>query len=171
MADLPRERLHALGPEALSDAELLSLLLRTGAPGSDVLTGGAYRVLSQAPLRITTDTNTIPHASGGSQTFTAELGPANAGRIAFLFGSASGPMPGVTIGDGAIIGAHAVVTREVRPYAIVAGNPAREVKRRFDDATVAELLEIRWWDWDIAKITRNIQVIGDGRPDQLRECE
>ena len=72
------------------------------APGSDVLTGGAYRVLSQAPLRITTDTNTIPHASGGSQTFTTELGPANAGRIAFLFGSASGPTPGVTIGGTTI---------------------------------------------------------------------
>ena len=80
-------------------------------------------------------------------------------------------LPGVTIGDGAIIGAHAVVSRDVRPYAIAAGNPAREVKRRFDDDTVEELLAIRWWDWDPAKITRNVQIIGDGRPDQLRGCE
>ena len=88
-----------------------------------------------------------------------------------IIGARATILPGVTIGDGAIIGAQAMVSRDVRPYAIVAGNPAREVKRRFDDATVAELLEIRWWDWDIAKITRNIQVIGDGRPDQLRGCE
>ena len=79
-------------------------------------------------------------------------------------------LPGITIGDGAIIGANAVVSRDVRPYAIAAGNPAREVKRRFDDATVEALLDIRWWDWDAAKITRNIQVIGDGTPEQLREC-
>ena len=79
-------------------------------------------------------------------------------------------LPGVTIGDGAIIGAHAVVSRDIRPYAIAAGNPVREVKRRFDDKTVDELLEIRWWDWDAAKITRNIQVIGDGSPEQLRAC-
>ncbi len=79
-------------------------------------------------------------------------------------------LPGITVGDGAIIGAQAVVSRDVRPYAIVAGNPAREVKRRFDDATIDSLLEIRWWDWDIAKITRNIQTIGDGSPEQLREC-
>jgi len=79
-------------------------------------------------------------------------------------------LPGVTIGDGAIIGAHAVVSRDVRPYAIAAGNPAREVRRRFDDETVAELLKIRWWDWDVAKITRNLQIISEGRPDQLRDC-
>ncbi len=79
-------------------------------------------------------------------------------------------LPGVTIGDGAIIGAHAVVSRDVRPYAVAVGNPATEVKRRFDDATVEALLEIRWWDWDAAKITRNVEVIGNGRPEDLRDC-
>ena len=63
-----------------------------------------------------------------------------------------------------------MVSRDVRPYAVAVGNPAREVKRRFDDATVEELLAIRWWDWDAAKITRNVQVIADGRPEQLRDC-
>lgn len=56
-------------------------------------------------------------------------------------------LPGVTIGDGAVVGARAVVTRDVRPYAVVVGNPAVEVKRRFDDATVDRLLEIKWWEW------------------------
>ena len=54
---------------------------------------------------------------------------------------------GVTIGDGAVVGTRAVVTEDVRPYAIVAGDPAREVRRRFDDDQIAALLEVRWWDW------------------------
>lgn len=54
---------------------------------------------------------------------------------------------GVTIGDGAVVAAYSVVTRDVRPYAIAAGNPAREVARRFDDETVEALLEIKWWTW------------------------
>lgn len=68
-------------------------------------------------------------------------------------------MPGVTVGAGAIIAARAVVTRDVRPYAVVAGNPAQEVRRRFDDATIARLLDIAWWDWDMARITRNLNAI------------
>jgi virginiamycin A acetyltransferase len=68
-------------------------------------------------------------------------------------------MPGVTIGPGAIVAAKAVVTRDVAPYAVVAGNPAREVRRRFDDATVAALLDIAWWDWPADRITRNLNAI------------
>lgn len=59
---------------------------------------------------------------------------------------------GVRIGDGAIVAAHAVVTKDVPPYAIVAGSPARIVRYRFDDATISELLELRWWDYDITKV-------------------
>lgn len=54
---------------------------------------------------------------------------------------------GVTIHDGAVIGAHAVVTRDVPPYAIVAGNPGRIIRYRFSDRTIARLLKIRWWDY------------------------
>ena len=63
-------------------------------------------------------------------------------------------MPGVRIGDGAIVAARAVVAGEVRPYAVVAGNPARELRRRFDDATVERLLSIAWWNWPVEKIAR-----------------
>jgi virginiamycin A acetyltransferase len=71
-------------------------------------------------------------------------------------------LPGVKIGDGAIVGAKAVVAADVPPYAVVVGNPARVVKMRHDPKTVARLLEIRWWDWDIAKITRNLEAISGG---------
>jgi virginiamycin A acetyltransferase len=68
-------------------------------------------------------------------------------------------MPGVTIGDGAIVATRSVVVGDVPPYAIVGGNPARVLKRRFDEATIAALLEIAWWHWDIAKISRNLERI------------
>ncbi len=65
-------------------------------------------------------------------------------------------MPGVTIGDGAIIATKAVVTKDIEPYTIVGGNPAKLIKKRFSDETISKLLELKWWDWDIEKITRNV---------------
>ncbi len=68
-------------------------------------------------------------------------------------------MPGVTIGDGAIVATAAVVTRDVAPYSIVGGNPAQLIRRRFADDVVAELLRIRWWDWEIDRIEANLAAI------------
>lgn len=75
------------------------------------------------------------------------------------FGHESLIMPAVKVGDGAIVGARAVVTKDVPPYAIVGGNPAKIIRKRFSDKIIDQLLEIRWWDWDYAKITRNIPSI------------
>lgn len=61
-------------------------------------------------------------------------------------------MPGITIGHGAVIGSRAVVTRDVAPYAVVAGNPARAIRSRFTDEQVAMLLEMQWWDWPLPDI-------------------
>lgn len=63
-------------------------------------------------------------------------------------------LSGVTIGDGAVVAARSVVTKDVRPYAIVAGNPAREIKRRFDDETVERVQAMAWWDWPEERLRR-----------------
>jgi virginiamycin A acetyltransferase len=71
-------------------------------------------------------------------------------------------MPGVTIGNGAVIAARSVVTADVPAYAIVGGNPAKVIRRRFDDATIATLEEIAWWDWPVERITANVAKIVAG---------
>jgi virginiamycin A acetyltransferase len=73
-------------------------------------------------------------------------------------------MPGVRIGDGAIVAAGAVVTKDVPPYGIVAGNPARLVRTRFDAAEVERLLRAAWWDWPVALVTEHARTIMGGSP-------
>lgn len=68
-------------------------------------------------------------------------------------------MPGVKIGDGAIIASHAFVTQNVKPYSIVGGNPAQMLMMRFTPEQIKDLLSIKWWDWDPEKITRNLKLL------------
>ncbi len=68
-------------------------------------------------------------------------------------------MPGVHIGDGAIIATNSTVTKDVAPYAIVGGNPAVVIRKRFSDPKIKELLEMQWWNWDLEKITDNLEYL------------
>ena len=70
-------------------------------------------------------------------------------------------LSGVTIGDGAVIGAYSVVTKDVCPYAIVGGNPAREIRKRFSDEQIAALLSIAWWNWPMEKIAESVSELSD----------
>jgi acetyltransferase-like isoleucine patch superfamily enzyme len=68
-------------------------------------------------------------------------------------------LSGVKIGDGAVVAASSVVTEDVDPYTIVGGNPARLIRKRFDQETIDKLLKIRWWSWDIQRIKENVPLL------------
>lgn len=68
-------------------------------------------------------------------------------------------MPGVHIGDGAIVAANATVTKNVAPYHIVGGNPAGVIRQRFDDELIEYLLRLKWWDWPPEKISEHLEIL------------
>ncbi len=78
-------------------------------------------------------------------------------------------LSGVTVGDGAVIGNGSIVTKDVPPYAIVAGNPAKILKHRFDEGIIDKLLEIRWWDWEYEDIYRAIPLLQSGKLEKVFE--
>ncbi len=70
-------------------------------------------------------------------------------------------LPGVRIGDGAVIAAGAVVTKDVEPYAIVGGVPAKKIRYRFDDQMIRKLLEVKWWEWSVEEVESHIELLYD----------
>ena len=76
-------------------------------------------------------------------------------------------MPGIRIGDGAIIATNSTITKDVEAYTIVGGNPAKEIRKRFTEKETIKLLEIKWWNWTIEKITQNLKYLTDNNIDNL----
>lgn len=118
--------------------------------GLDVvlLDGGNHRTdwVSTYPFRVSFD---LPDAYEDGHPYSK--GDVVIGNDVWI-GRGARVLSDVSVGDGAVVAGYSVVTKDVRPYAIVAGNPAREIRRRFDDAQVEALLRIAWWEWPLGRI-------------------
>ena len=117
--------------------------------------GGEHRTdwITTFPLRIA-----LGDPLAGKDGHPATRGLTRIGNDVWL-GYRAVVLSGVTVGDGGVVGAGAVVASDVPPYAIVAGNPARIVRYRFPQEVVAKLLELRWWDWPLEKIRRHLDIL------------
>ncbi|MFA5960293.1 MAG: CatB-related O-acetyltransferase [Tatlockia sp.] len=86
-------------------------------------------------------------------------------------GNSSTIMPGIQIGDGAIVATNSLVSRDVEPYTVVGGNPARVIRKRFDDDTIAFLLELKWWDWPMDFLVQHLEAIATGDLEHLKRIK
>jgi virginiamycin A acetyltransferase len=82
-------------------------------------------------------------------------------------GNSATIMQGIKIGHGAVIGTNALVTKDVEPYTIVGGNPAKPIRKRFDDKTIEKILKLAWWDWPLEKIEKNLPALISGGMDSM----
>ncbi len=112
------------------------------APGTRIIIGGGHRM---------DWITTYPFSNLFEEAEHIEGHPTTKGDIVIgndvWIGTESVILSGVEIGDGAVVGARSVVTKDVPPYAIAAGNPAKIIRYRFDEITIKKLMELKWWDW------------------------
>ena len=117
--------------------------------------------------------STYPFAAFGDDWQGVPLNPAYKGNTVIgndvWIGYDSIIMPGVTIGDGAIIASGSVVTHSVDPYTIVGGNPAKQIRQRFNDEIIQQLVAMAWWDWSFEKISQHASAIASGDLELLAE--
>lgn len=154
-----RNVLYAYGPEQLVIGKYCAI-----ATGTRFLMAGA----AHPTVGVSTFPFTMFGGSWTERTLDIVTGLPSRGDTVVgndvWFGHGATVLPGVRIGDGAIIAAGAVVTADVEPYTVVGGNPARLIRRRFDDADVDRLLRAAWWDWPVELVTEHVRAIMSGRP-------
>jgi len=107
-------------------------------------------IISTFPFNVLWGTEDYEHPTG--------KGPIVIGNDVWI-GHRAIILSGVTIGDGAVIGAGAIVTKDVPPYGIAVGNPARVIRKRFSDSVVEKLLRLQWWNWDDSKIKKHAHML------------
>jgi virginiamycin A acetyltransferase len=131
----------------------------------EILLGGDHRLDWASTYPFAAKRGLFPDASA-PEDYHASRGDVVIGHDVWL-GSGCMILSGVAIGHGAVVAARAVVTRDVPAYAVVAGNPAKVVRRRFDDATVAALVDAAWWDLPHEAVTRLVPLLQSDRIDEL----
>lgn len=131
--------------------------------GVNIFGGGEHNSnwISTYPFRIVFDL-TLANSDGHPKT----KGITTIGSDVWI-GHGATILSGVTVGDGAIIGANAVVAKDVPPYSVVVGNPAKVIRLRFPKDKVEKLLKLKWWDWDINVILKNVDILCGGDVDRL----
>ena len=127
------------------------------ASGVTIFGGGEHHGewVSTFPVRIA-----FGLASVGEGQNPTSKGPTTIGNDVWI-GHGATILSGVRIGDGAIVGAQAVVAKDVEPYQVVVGNPARAVRKRFSDAQIRALCEIAWWEWPLQRIREHADLLND----------
>lgn len=135
------------------------------ADGVEILLGGNHRTEWATTYPFPALPGLWPEASGMTGHDTTR-GDVTIGHDVWI-GSQAMVMSGVTIGHGAVIAARAVVTKDVAPYAIVGGNPAREIRKRLPEADIAALLALRWWDLPAAEVKALLPQLMSERVDEL----
>jgi virginiamycin A acetyltransferase len=157
-----RNVLYGYGPEKLIIGRYCAL-----AEGTRFIMAGA----NHPDLGVSTFPFTIFGGEWAERTVDIMLGMETKGDTVVgndvWIGYRSLIMPGVTIGDGAIIAAQSVVVADVPPYTIAGGNPAKPIRRRFPDEDIERLLRARWWDWPIELITQHVRVIMTGNAKEI----
>jgi acetyltransferase-like isoleucine patch superfamily enzyme len=158
---------HSYGDLAIlayssSDGELHIGRYCSFADGVKILLGGEHRTdwVSTYPF------NVLERAFSHIEGHPRSKGTVSVGNDVWL-GRGAVIMSGVTVGNGAVVGAYSVVTRNVPPYAVVAGNPARLVRMRFPTDVVDRLQEIRWWDWPDDRVRKAAQFLQSGDIEQF----